>query len=181
MDSIKDSSKSNVSVGSDDFSKSNVSVGSAMGMSKKEGHYWHDQCKTCTFAVPKHNKKRVAGTLQAIDGKMRKLNDPTVQLSAVVGVRFPYGYMVYGNERMADALLKCFWLEENKIDGCKFHDISWDDKGNDREITDTYKFKIMLDFQFITNVGQDRETLVNHLKGLLQMEVLKDRNGKLLF
>ena len=76
---------------------------------------------------------------------------------------------------MADALLKCFWLEESKIDGCKFCD-----KGNDIEITDTYKFKIMLDFQCITNVAQDKATLVNHLKGLLQMEVLKDRNGKLL-
>ena len=73
---------------------------------------------------------------------------------------------------MPDALLKCFWLEENKKDGHKFHD-----KGNDREITDTYKFKIMLDFQCITNVGQDRATLVNHLKQLLQMEVLKVRNG----
>ena len=79
MASIEDSSKSNVSVGSDNSSKSNVSVGSAKGMSKKEGHYWHHQCKTCTFAVPKHNKKRVAGTLQAIRGKMKKLNDPTVQ------------------------------------------------------------------------------------------------------
>ena len=147
MDSIKDLSISNVSVGSDDSSKSNVSVGSAKGTSKKEGHYWHDQCKTCTFAVPKCNRKRVAGTLQAIGGKMRKLNDPTVQLPAVVGVRFPYGYVACGNERMADALLKCFWLEENKIDGHKFCD-----KGNDREITDTYKFKIVPDFQCITNV-----------------------------
>ena len=54
-------------------------------------------------------------------------------------------------------------------------------KENDREITDTYKFKSMPDFQCITNVGQDRATLVNCLKGLLQIEVLKDRNGKLLF
>ena len=169
MDSIKD------------LSKSDVSVGSAKGTSKKEGHYWHDQCKTCTFAVPKCNKKRVAGTLQAIGGKMRKLNDPTVQLPAVVGVRFPYRYVAYGNEQMADTLLKCFWLEENKIDGHKFCDISWDDKGNNREITHIYKFKIMPDFQCITNIGQDKATLVNCLKVLLQMEVLKDRNGKLLF
>ena len=67
-------------------------------------------------------------------------------------------------------------MEENKIDGCKFCD-----KGNDREITDMYKFKSMPDFQCITNVGQDKATLVNHLKGLLQIEVLKDRNGKQLF
>ena len=88
-----------------------MSIGSAKGMSKKEGHYWHHQCKTCTFAFSKCNKKRVSGTLQAIGGKMRKLNDPTVQLPAVVGVCFPYGYVAYGNEQMADALLKCFQLE----------------------------------------------------------------------
>ena len=74
----------------------NVSVGSAKGMSKNKGHYWHDQCKTCTFVV-RHNK-RVAGTLQAIGGKIRKLNDPTVQLPAVDGVCFPCGYVAYGNE-----------------------------------------------------------------------------------
>ena len=64
-------SKSNVSVESDDSSKGNVSVGSAKRMSKK-GHYWHDQCQTCTFIVPRGHKKRLAGILQAIGGKMRK-------------------------------------------------------------------------------------------------------------
>ena len=72
--------------------------------------------------------------------------------------------------------LKSFWLEENKIDGTKFCDI-----GSHKQMGDTYTFMIMPDFQCISNVGQDKQILVNRLKGLLQMEVLKDRNGKLLF
>ena len=47
---------------------------------------------------PGGHKKRVAGTLQAIGDKMRKLNDPTVQLPAVTAAHFPYGYIAYGNE-----------------------------------------------------------------------------------
>ena len=72
--------------------------------------------------------------------------------------------------------LKSFWLEENKIDGTRFHVI-----GSHKQTGDTYTPMIMPDFQCISNVEQDQQILVNHVKGLLQMKVLNDRNGKLLF
>ena len=107
---------------------------------------------------------------------MRKLNDPTVQLQSVTIARYPYGFVAIGEKRMGTIGLKSFWLEENKIDGTRFRDI-----GSHKQMGDTYTFMIMLDFQRISNVGQDKQILGNRLKGLLQMEVLKDRNGKLLF
>ena len=174
--STQNSSISNVSVGSDDFRKTNVSVGLAKEMNKKEGHYWNDQCKTRTFAIPRGHKKRVAGTVQAIGLKMRKLNDPSVQSSSVTIACYPYGFVTIGDKQMGTIGLKSFWLEENKIDGTRFHDI-----GSHKQMGDTYTFTIMPYFQCISNVGQDKQILVNHLKGLLQMEVMKDRNGKLLF
>ena len=140
-----------MSVGSDDFRKRNVSVGSAKEMNKKEGHYWNDQSKTCIFAIPRGHKKRVAGTVQAIGGKMRKLNDPTVQLPSVTIARNPYGFVAIGDKRMRTVGLKCFWLEENKIDGTRFHDM-----GSHKQMGDTYTFMIMPDFQCISNVGQDK-------------------------
>ena len=174
--STQNSSISNVSVGSDDFRKTNVSVGLAKEMNKKEGHYWNDQCKTRTFAIPRGHKKRVAGTVQAIGLKMRKLNDPSVQSSSVTIACYPYGFVTIGDKQMGTIGLKSFWLEENKIDGTRFHDI-----GSHKQMGDTYTFTIMPYFQCISNVGQDKQILVNHLKRLLQMEVMKDRNGKLLF
>ena len=131
-----------------------MSIGSAKGMSKKEGHYWHHQCKTCTFAFSKCNKKRVSGTLQAIGGKMRKLNDPTVQLPAVTAAHFPHRYIANGNEQMVDAMLKCLWLQENKMDGHKFCD-----RGNDKDITDRYKFKIMPDLHASLMLDKIRQHL----------------------
>ena len=67
-------------------------------MNKKEGHYWNDQCKTHTFAIPRGHKKRVSGTVQAIGGKMRKLNDPTIQLPSVTIAHYPHGFVVIGDK-----------------------------------------------------------------------------------